>query len=206
MGVLKPLGGAIDLDGLAAPRHRLSAAADRDRPQLPDRACSTASPWGCGARSALWRGLEPAPERKVADALAAVGLDGFEAGRSARCRAASSSACCSRACCCRTPRSSCSTSRSAPSTPRPSPTCSPDQALARRGPDRDGRAARSRSGARAFPRDAAAGPRARGLGRHARGADAGEPRSRRASWARPGDEQPAICERARRGSARAQPA
>ena len=77
VGMLKPLAGGIDLCGAARARHRLSAADRRHRPHLPDRRLRHGRD-GAVARGRPVRRHRPARTRKVRNAIAAVGLSGFE--------------------------------------------------------------------------------------------------------------------------------
>ena len=123
MGQLKPLAGSLSLDGLKRQRHRLSAATDRHRPQLPDH-CVRLRCHGAVARDRhLARPRPRAQSGGAGGARTRSACTTSAIVASARFRADSSSASCSRACSCRTRPSSCSTSRSAPSTPRRSTIC-----------------------------------------------------------------------------------
>ena len=114
MGEIKPLDGSIDLFGLS---HRdiayLPQQIDIDR-SFPICVfdCTAMGLW---REIGIWRGVDPAAKRKVADALTTLGILALAFP------ADSSNACCSPACCCRIAASSFSTSRSVPSMPRPSP-------------------------------------------------------------------------------------
>ena len=182
MGEIKPLDGSIDLSGLS---HRdiayLPQQIDIDR-SFPISVFDC-MPWGCGARSAHWRGLDAGAQAQGRRALDAVGMLDLANRASARSPAGSSSACCSPACCCRTPAHP---ARRAVPRRRCQDRRRPLRLIRRwhaRRPHSDRRAARHRAGARAFRQDAAARPRGRGLGRYAESADArksrqGAPRGR----------------------------
>ena len=75
---LRPLAGHIALSSGPSPAHRLSAAGRRDRPVLPARRSTISSPWACGRRSGLFGGIGRADRARIEEALAAVGLTGFE--------------------------------------------------------------------------------------------------------------------------------
>ena len=102
VGVIKPLAGRIERNGVRAAGHRLSAADRRDRPQLPDQRLRHGGDGPVaqhgpvrrhrpqGARRGRARDRRRRPDRLRA------------ARRSARSPAARCSACCSRGCCCRT--------------------------------------------------------------------------------------------------------
>ena len=123
VGQLKPLARLPQSRRAQAERHRLSAATDRHRPQLPDHGVRRVA-MGLWRDIGAWRGLDRGRSRAVLEALAhARPARSRRANASARCRAGSSNACCSRGCSCKTRPSSCSTSRSAPSTPRRSRIC-----------------------------------------------------------------------------------
>ena len=76
VGILKPLAGSIGR-AISSPGHRLSAADRRHRPQLSDfgvrfRRHRAVAPTG------LFGGMGKAARDRIAQALAAVGLNGFE--------------------------------------------------------------------------------------------------------------------------------
>ncbi len=102
VGILRPLSGFIERGGLdIRDIAYLPQTADIDR-SFP---ISVFDFVGTG----LWRatgffgGMGKSARDKIAQALASVGLNGFENRGSERCPAARCSACCSRGCCCRTP-------------------------------------------------------------------------------------------------------
>ena len=129
----------------------------RSRPSSTAASRSPSPTWSC---SAHWRragafGAVARPDRLAAEqALAAVGLEGFgRRGRSAACPSASSSACCSRGSSSRTARIILLDEPFAGiDAPHHRRTCWASSALARRGPHRRRRAARSRAGARLLSR------------------------------------------------------
>jgi zinc/manganese transport system ATP-binding protein len=122
-GILKPLAGAIDHDGLdIRDIAYLPQSVDIDR-SFPISVFDCVA-MGLWREIGAWRGLAGAGKSHVASALATVGLQDLGDRSVGALSGASSSVCCSRGSCCRTHPSSCSTSRSAPSTREPSPTSS----------------------------------------------------------------------------------
>ena len=74
------------------------AAVDRGFPL----SCLDTVLFGLWEEAGPFRAMKRDARARAEAALAAVGLRGFERGRSAACPPASSSGCCSRGCCCRT--------------------------------------------------------------------------------------------------------
>ena len=161
MGELKPLDGSIDLDG-SRNANRLSAAADRHRPKLPDlgvRLCRH----GAVARNWRFRGLTRSESGRRRGACS-LGLQGFANRRDWLPLGRAVSAVLFARLLLQDAASSCSTSRSAPSTQRPSPTDPPDRRWHAKGARSIAALHDFRAGARDFPTDAAAGARGGGLG------------------------------------------
>ena len=100
VGLLAPLAGRIELNGL---KRRdiayLPQVADIDR-SFPINVYDMIA-MGLWRSTGLFGGIGGNGRAQIHHAIAAVGLTGFEDGRSERFRAARCSACCSRGCCCR---------------------------------------------------------------------------------------------------------
>ena len=183
------------------PRHRLSAAADRHRPQLPDLGVRLRG------HGAVARDRRLARPRCAAQAR---GRRRARHGRPARSRRPPGRRAVGRPVPARAVRAPAAARRRADPARRAVPrrrhqdrrrSHRADPALARRGPHRARRAARHRAGARAFPRDAAARPRGGGLGRDAQSADASQSRQV-APAVEAFDEHAEICERTTRSRER----
>ncbi len=154
--------------------HRLPAADRRDRPHASRSTSTTSWRWGCGAARACSAASAAGTATRSSRRIAAVGLTGFEqrpigtlsGGQMQRMLFA-------RLLLAGRPRHR---ARRAVQRHRRQDLLGPDRAdpaLARREAHRSStRAARPRAGQGAFPRDAAARPRAGGLGQDRRGADA----------------------------------
>src|SRR5712692_9392810 len=114
VGVLKPLAGRIER-GDANPQNiaYLPQAAEIDR-TFPINVYDMVA-MGLWRRAGSFGGIDRASRSLIEQAMAAVGLSGFEERAIATL---------SRGSCCRTRASSCWTSRSTRSMPRPRPTCS----------------------------------------------------------------------------------
>ena len=175
VGVLKPLAGRIERNGVRAAGHRLSAAGRRDRPHVPDQRLRHGGDGAVARQRPVRRHRPPRTATRSKHAIAAVGLTGFEprpigtlsGGQMQRMLFA---------------RLLLQDARvivlDEPFNAIDAKTCADLLDLVRRwharAAHRAGRAARSRNGQGEFSRDAAARARAGGLGRDRRGADAGE--------------------------------
>ena len=78
VGVIKPLAGRIERGGVDAAGHRLSAAGRRDRPQLPDQRLRHGGDGAVAPHRPVRRHRPQARAHRIEQAIAAVGLTGFE--------------------------------------------------------------------------------------------------------------------------------